>query len=328
MKYTHLGRTGLKVSRIALGTMNFGELSDEAASIRIMDEALDAGINFFDTADVYGGPQSPDMAMGFGTSEEIIGRWLARGGQRDRIVLATKVYQPMDTGPNDKYLSAYHIRRACEASLKRLKTDHIDLYQMHHVDRATPWEEIWQAMEQLIREGKITYVGSSNFAGWDIATAQCGAASRNLLGLASEQSLYNLSQRTIELEVIPALRHFGIGLVPWSPIGMGLLGGVLRKVEDGRRASPMLQHRIERLRPQLAAYEAVCDELGAPPAAVALAWLLHNPVVSSVISGPRTVDQLRQNLGALSLTLTGDTLARLDAIWPGPGGEAPEAYAW
>lgn len=180
MKYTHLGRTGLKVSRIALGTMNFGELSDEAASIRIMDEALDAGINFFDTADVYGGPQSPDMAMGYGTSEEIIGRWLARGGQRDRIVLATKVYQPMDTGPNDKYLSAYHIRRACEASLKRLKTDHIDLYQMHHVDRVTPWEEIWQAMEQLIREGKITYVGSSNFAGWDIATAQCGAASRNL----------------------------------------------------------------------------------------------------------------------------------------------------
>ncbi|WP_324709205.1 aldo/keto reductase [Pseudomonas citronellolis] len=329
MHYTHLGRTGLKVSRIALGTMNFGELADEATSFRIMDEALGAGINLFDTADVYGGPQSPDMAKGFGTSEEIIGNWLAQDkSRRDKIVLATKVYQPMETGPNDKYLSAYHIRRACEASLKRLKTDHIDLYQMHHIDRATPWEEIWQAMEQLIREGKITYVGSSNFAGWDIAIAQLTAASRNLLGLASEQSLYNLTQRTIELEVIPALRHFGIGLIPWSPIGMGLLGGVLRKVDEGRRATPALQQRINKLRPQLEAYEALCGELGEPPAVVALAWLLHNPVVTAAISGPRTVEQLQQNLDALSLTLSDETLARLDEIWPGPGGEAPMAYAW
>lgn len=232
MRYTNLGRTGLKVSRLALGTMNFGELTDEATSFAIMDEALDAGINLFDTADVYGGPQSPDMEKGFGISEEIIGRWLAQGGRRDHIILATKVYQPMDIGPNDRRLSGYHIRRACEASLRRLKTDHIDLYQMHHVDRTTPWEEIWQAMEQLIREGKITYVGSSNFAGWDIATAQCSAVSRNLLGLTSEQSLYNLTQRTIELEVIPALRHFGIGLIPWSPIGMGVLGGCVRLRTD------------------------------------------------------------------------------------------------
>jgi aryl-alcohol dehydrogenase-like predicted oxidoreductase len=328
MEYKNLGRTGLKVSRLALGTMNFGELTDEATSFAIMDEALDAGINFFDTADVYGGPQSPDMAKGFGTSEGIIGRWLSQGGRRDRIVVATKVYQPMETGPNDRRLSAYHIRRACEASLRRLKTDHIDLYQMHHVDRSTPWEEIWQAMEQLIREGKITYVGSSNFAGWDIATAQCAAASRNLLGLASEQSLYNLTQRTVELEVIPALRYFGIGLIPWSPIGMGLLGGVLRKVSGGRRATPQLQQQIERLRPQLEAYEALCDELGAAPSAVALAWVLHNPVVTAAISGPRTVEQLRQNLKAPSLTLSAETLAKLDEIWPGPGGEAPKAYAW
>jgi aryl-alcohol dehydrogenase-like predicted oxidoreductase len=328
MDYTHLGRTGLKVSRLALGTMNFGELTDEATSFAIMDEALDAGINFFDTADVYGGPQSPDMEKGFGISEEIIGRWLAKGGRRDRIVLATKVYQPMGTGPNDRHLSAYHIRRACEASLRRLKTDHIDLYQMHHVDRATPWAEIWQAMEQLIHEGKITYVGSSNFAGWDIATAQCTAAARNLLGLASEQSLYNLTQRTIELEVIPALRHFGVGLIPWSPIGMGLLGGVLRKVANGRRASPRLQQQIDKLRPQLEAYEALCDGLGEGPADVALAWLLHNPVVTAAISGPRTVEQLRQNLKAPSLALSGETLAKLDEVWPGPGGEAPQAYAW
>jgi len=328
MNYTHLGRTGLKVSRLVLGTMNFGELTDEATSFSIMDEALEAGINFFDTADVYGGPQKPDMEKGFGTSEEFIGRWLAQGGRRDRIVLATKLYQPMDTGPNDRQLSAYHIRRACEESLRRLKTDHIDLYQMHHIDRATPWEEIWQGMEQLIREGKITYVGSSNFAGWDIATAQLTANSRNLLGLASEQSLYNLTQRTIELEVIPALRHFGIGLIPWSPIGMGLLGGVLRKQAQGRRASALLQSRMGKLRPQLEAYEGLCDELGQSPADVALAWVLHNPVVTAAISGPRTVEQLRQNLGAPSLTLSGETLARLDAIWPGPGGEAPQAYAW
>jgi aryl-alcohol dehydrogenase-like predicted oxidoreductase len=316
MDYAYLGRTGLKLSRLVLGTMNFGELTDEAVSFSIMDEALDAGINFFDTADVYGGPQSPDMAKGFGISEEIIGRWLAQGGRRDRIVLATKGYQPMGTGPNDRHLSAYHIRRACEASLRRLKTDHIDLYQMHHIDRATPWEEIWQAMEQLIREGKITYVGSSNFAGWDIATAQCTAAGRNLLGLSSEQSLYNLTQRTIELEVIPALRHFGVGLIPWSPIGMGLLGGALRKTAEGRRASPHMQRRIDSLRPQLEAYEALCDELGERPSDVALAWVLHNPVVTAAISGPRTVEQLRQNLRAPSLTLSGETLSRLDAIWP------------
>jgi aryl-alcohol dehydrogenase-like predicted oxidoreductase len=328
MDYTHLGRTGLKVSRLALGAMNFGELTDEATSFSIMDEALGAGINFFDTADVYGGPQRPDMEKGFGISEEIIGRWLAQGDRRDRIVLATKVYQPMETGPNDRRLSAYHIRRACEASLRRLKTDHIDLYQMHHIDRATPWEEIWQAMEQLIREGKITYVGSSNFAGWDIATAQCTAASRNLLGLASEQSLYNLTQRTVELEVIPALRHFGIGLIPWSPIGMGLLGGVLRKVREGRRASPLLQQRIDTFRTQLEAYEALCDGLGEAPSDVALSWVLHNPVVTAAISGPRTVEQLRQNLKAPSVTLSVETLKKLDEIWPGPGGEAPVTYAW
>jgi aryl-alcohol dehydrogenase-like predicted oxidoreductase len=328
MKYAHLGRTGLKVSRVALGTMNFGELTDEAESFASMDEALGAGINLFDTANVYGGPQSPDMEKGFGLSEEIIGRRLAQRGRRDRIVLATKVYQPMETGPNDRRLSAYHIRRTCEASLRRLKTDHIDLYQMHLVDRATPWEEIWQMMEQLIREGKVTYIESSNFAGWDIATAQCTAASRNLLGLASEQSLYNLTQRTIELEVIPALRHFGVGLIPWSPNGMGLLGGALHKATEGRRATPQLQQQIDRLRPQLVAYEALCGELGEAPAVVALAWLLHNPVVTAVISGPRTVEQLRQNLKAPSLTLSGETLARLDEIWPGPGGEAPQAYAW
>jgi aryl-alcohol dehydrogenase-like predicted oxidoreductase len=329
MQYTSLGRSGLQVSRLALGTMNFGELTDEAASFDIMDAALEAGINFFDTADVYGGPQRPDMEKGFGTSEEIIGRWLAQDRRRrDRIVLATKLYQPMETGPNDRGLSAYHIRRACEASLRRLQTDHIDLYQMHHVDRRTPWDEIWQAMEQLVREGKVTYVGSSNFAGWDIATAQSVAKSRQFLGLASEQSLYNLTARTVELEVIPALRYYGIGLIPWSPIGMGLLGGVLRKAREGRRATPQLQERIEQHRPQLEQYEALCEQLGEEPANVALAWLLHNPAVTAPIIGPRTKPQLTTSLRALEISLSPKTNGRLDEIWPGSGGEAPQAYAW
>lgn len=328
MKYKHLGRTGLQVSRLCLGTMNFGWTADEATAFRVMDGASDVGINYFDTADVYGGPQTPDMEKGFGTSEEIIGRWLAQGGRRERIVLATKVYQPMDTGPNDRHLSAYHIRKACEDSLRRLRTDHIDLYQMHHVDRRTPWEEVWQAMEILVQQGKVLYVGSSNFAGWDIATAQGVASARHFAGLASEQSYYNLAARTVELEVIPACRHHGLGLVCWSPLDRGLLAGALRGGSDGRRADPATKKQIERFRPQIEAYEGLCASLGQEPATVALAWLLHNPVVTAPIVGPRDVEQLRASLPALDLVLSEETLSRLDEIWPGPGGEAPEAYAW
>ena len=240
MQYTYLGRSGLRVSRLCLGTMNFGMVTDEAESFRIMDKAFASGINLFDTADVYGGPQSPDMEKGFGISEEIIGRWFRKSGARDQVVLATKVYQPMGTGPNDRHLSALHIRKACEDSLRRLQTDHIDIYFMHHIDRSTPWEEIWQAMEILVQQGKVLYVGSSNFAGWQIATAQGAAQSRHFLGLVAEQSLYNLSSRTVELEVIPACRHYGLGLIPWSPLGGGLLGGVLRKEAEGRRTAPAM----------------------------------------------------------------------------------------
>ena len=322
MQYASLGRTGLQVSRLCLGTMNFGPQTSEPDSFAIMDAALEQGINFFDTANVYG------FQLGAGATEEIIGRWLAQGGRRDRIVLATKVFSPMGDGPNERGLSAYHIRRACEDSLRRLQTDHIDLYQMHHVERSTSWEEIWQAMEQLFREGKILYVGSSNFAGWDIATAECAAAVRNFMGLVSEQSRYNLVTRTIELEVIPACRHYGLGLVPYSPLGGGLLGGALQQANAGRRATERQQHLIERHRPQLKAYEALCRELGQQPGDVALAWLLHNPAVTAPIVGPRTMAQLCSSLGALELRLTEDTLRKLDEIWPGPGGEAPYAYAW
>ena len=328
MQYAQLGRSGLKVSRLCLGTMNFGFVTDEAVAFRIMDEAVASGINFFDTANVYGGPQRPDMEKGFGISEEIIGRWLEKSGRRDRIVLATKVYQPMDLGPNDWRLSACHIRKACEDSLRRLKTDHIDLYQMHHIDRLTPWEEIWQAMELLVRQGKVLYIGSSNFAGWDIATAQAEARSRRFMGLVAEQSLYNLAVRNVELEVIPACRYYGLGLLPWSPLGGGLLGGVLRGVRDGRRAAPEMRQAVERCRPRLEKYEALCDDLGERPADVALAWLLHNPVVAAPIVGPRTLEQLTSALCSLDVALDADTLRALDEIWPGPGGEAPQAYAW
>lgn len=327
MQYAHLGRSGLKVSRLCLGTMNFGEMTDEPTSFRILDAAVEADINFVDTADVYGGPQSPDMEKGFGLSEEIIGRWIAERGSRNDIVLATKVYQPMGLGPNDRRLSALHIRRACEDSLRRLKTDHIDLYQMHHVDRFTPWEEIWQAMELLVQQGKVIYVGSSNFAGWDIATAQGAARPRNFMGLVAEQSLYNLSARTVELEVIPACRHYGLGLIPWSPLGGGLLGGVLKKVVSGRRARPAMKDKIVQYRPQLEAYEALCKDLGERPADVALAWLLHNPVVTAPLVGPRAVEQLTEALRAMEISLSDDVMRCLDEIWAGAG-EAPQAYAW
>src|SRR5215213_8797304 len=327
MAYAHLGRSGLRVSRIGLGTMSFGFTADEPASSAIMDTAVEAGINLFDTADVYGGLQTPDMEKGYGVSEEIIGRWLQRSGRRDDIVLATKVYQPMGLGRNDRRLSAYHLRRACEASLRRLQTDHIDLYQMHHVDRATPWDEIWQGMEQLVREGKISYVGSSNFAGWDVALAQCAASARHFMGLTSEQSLYNLAVRAVELELIPALRSLGIGLIPYSPLHAGLLAGALEAATEARISDDSTLHRIEAHRDQLEAYEELCRELGANPVDVALAWLLRNPVVSAVIVGATTIEELRSDLGALSVPLEADVVERLDRIWPGPG-EAPQAYAW
>jgi aryl-alcohol dehydrogenase-like predicted oxidoreductase len=323
MNYRHLGRTGLKVSSLCLGTMNFGPETTEQDSHRIMDMALERGVNFFDTANVYG------RKTGEGVTEQIVGRWLEQSpGNRDRIVLATKVYGKMGDGPNDQKLSAYHIRKACEDSLRRLKTDHIDLYQMHHIDRATPWEEVWQAMEQLVREGKVLYVGSSNFAGWNIAQANTLAAQRHFMGLVSEQSLYNLSARTIELEVIPACQALGLGLIPWSPLGGGLLGGALQKAEGGRRASENMQKQIDQHRPQLERYEALCRELGESPADVALAWLLHQPAVTAPIIGPRTAEQLEGALRALDIKLTDEALNKLDDIWPGPGGQAPEAYAW
>lgn len=332
MAVTHkrLGKHGVLVSNLCLGTMNFGWKTDQAESFRIMDRALELGINFFDTADVYGwGDQQGD-------TEILIGKWFAQGGgRRDAVVLATKVFNPVKRRENKpepntdgRSLSAVKIRKHAEASLKRLQTDWIDLYQMHHVDRECPWDEIWTAFGALTSQGKIAYTGSSNFAGWDIATACQEASRRGVTGLASEQSIYHLNNRMVELEVIPACRHYGLGLIPWSPLGGGLLGGVLAKAKEGRRMGEDVQKDIEKNRTKLEAYEAFCKELGEEPASVALAWLLHNPIVTAPIIGPRTVEQLESAIRATEITLDESALKRLDEIFPGPGGEAPKAYAW
>jgi aryl-alcohol dehydrogenase-like predicted oxidoreductase len=323
MDYARLGRTGLKVSRLCLGTMNFGPQTSEEDSHRLMDRAHGLGINFFDTADVYG------WKKGEGWTEQIVGRWLAKGGgRRDKTVLATKVYGMMGDWPNESRLSALHIIRGCEASLKRMQTDRIDLYQMHHIDRDTPWDEIWQAMETLVAQGKVLYVGSSNFAGWHIAAASETARARHFLGLVSEQSLYNLIDRTIELEVVPACQSYGLGLIPWSPLKGGVLGGALQKAKDGRRASENALKAIEKHRPQLEAYEKLCADIGQSPADVGLAWLLAQPAVTAPIIGPRTDEQLDQAVKAMGMKLEADVTKKLAAIFPGPGGAAPEAYAW
>jgi len=330
MAYTHLGRTGLSVSRLGLGTMNFGGLATADEAHGILDAAHDSGVNLIDTADVYG------WTVRKGLTEEILGDWFARGGgRRERTVLATKVYGTMelegrDGWPNAGRLSALNIRRACDASLRRLKTDHIDLYQMHHIDRRTPWDEVWQAMEVLVAQGKILYVGSSNFAGWHIATAQAAAVRQGMYGLVSEQSIYNLLQRNVELEVLPAAQHHGVGVLPYSPLEGGLLGGVLRKAAaadpESRSANAAAKLTDER-RTQVQAYEDLCDELGHAPGTVALAWLLHQPAVNAPIVGPRTRGQLDLALEAVEVELDAAVLGRLDEIFPGRR-EAPEDYAW
>jgi len=308
MDYTHLGRSGVSVSRICLGTMNFGSFTDSADSHQIMSRALDDGINFFDTANTYGRPRAE------GVTEQIIGEWLAAGaGRRDKIVLATKLYGGKGEWPNDSLLSAVNIRRSCEDSLRRLGTDRIDLYQMHHVDRNTPWEEIWEAMTVLRSQGKIIYVGSSNFAGWHIAQAQEAAGRHGSFGLVSEQSLYNLAVRTVELEVLPACQGYGLGVLPWSPLHGGLLAGILRKQGgSGRSGGGRAAETLAGLRPQVEAYEAFCDEIGEDPAQVGLAWLLHQPAVTAPIIGASSPEQLGPSLAAAEYRIDADLKNRLD----------------
>ncbi|WP_309103824.1 aldo/keto reductase [Microbacterium sp.] len=321
MKYTRLGRAGARVSRIALGTMNMGPVIGEEESFAILDAAFASGVNFFDTADVYGGPPWGDER---GQTEELVGRWLSSRGHRDEIVLATKVYEPMGPGENDRGLSSLNIRQAIDASLRRLQTDRIDLYQMHHIDRAVHVDEVLDAFARLVDQGKVIYAGSSNFAGWNIAQYQETAAARHAAPLVTEQSVYSLVKRTVELEVVPAASAYGMGLLPWSPLAGGELAGVLRKSDTSRSDASRLGERRE----QIERYERFADERGVDPAALGLAWLLHQPVVTAPIVGPRRMSHLTSALASLEIELDGDDLAELDRIWPGPGGPAPEAYAW
>jgi aryl-alcohol dehydrogenase-like predicted oxidoreductase len=328
MKYTQLGRTGLRVSRLVLGTMNFGPHTTEADSHAIMDSALDAGVNFFDTANVYG------WGAEKGRTEEIVGSWFAQGdGRREQVVLATKVYGSMQSPddrpwPNNDKLSALNIRRAVDASLKRMGTDYIDLYQFHHVDRNTPWDEVWQAIDVLVRQGKILYAGSSNHAGWHIAQANEAAARRGSLGLVSEQCLYNLVERRAEMEVIPAAQGYGLGVIPWSPLGGGLLGGAIRKEREGGAATRSLKAlENTKLREQVQRYEDLLGKAGLHPGEVALAWLLTRPGVTGPIVGPRVQEQLDSAVRAVDLELDAELLAALDEIFPGTG-PSPEAFAW
>jgi len=321
MKYRQLGRSGLRVSELCLGTMNFGPRTSENESFEVLNEAVVRGINFIDTANQYGG------RLGVGTTETILGKWFAQDTtRRDKIVLATKVHEPMSDDINDRGLSARHIQKACDASLSRLGVDHIDLYQMHHIDRSTPIEEIWQAMELLISQGKITYVGSSNFPGWKIAQANEKANERHQLGLVSEQSLYNLIERRAELEVIPACREYGLGVIPWSPLAGGLLAG--RSPEHaGRRQSDAMKNAAAMRSDQLSRFGSLCAELGESTSAVALAWLLHQKGIVATIIGPGSKEQLTSVAHVPEIALSAEVLKRMDTIFPACG-TAPEAYAW
>ena len=326
MQYTYLGRSGLKVSQLCLGTMNFGWHTDETEAFKIMDASLEAGINFFDTANSYGGDR-----QNRGLTEEIIGRWFALGGaRREKVVLATKVYSAMPdayNGPNEAAgLSAFKIRRHVDASLRRLQTDHVELYQMHHIDENVTWDELWDVFEALTLQGKICYVGSSNFAGWHLAHAQAAAKARNFLGLVSEQHKYNLVCRYPELEVLPAAKALGIGIMVYSPLAGGALAG--KGEEAVRRQGKIGKKTVERFSQQLAKYAKFCKNFGEKEADVSLAWLLSNPAVTSPVIGPRTLEQFEGCLRATEIVLDEGALAKLDEIFPGHGGAAPKAYAW
>ncbi len=328
MEYTYLGRTGLKVSRLCLGTMNFGPNTDEKESFRIMDAALDAGINFFDTANMYGGRNGGKR----GWTEEIIGRWFARGGKRrEKVVLATKVFEPMDDetdGPNDEPgLSAYKIRRHLEASLRRLQTDHLELYYMHNPAPHAGWDEIWGAFERHVNSGQIDYICASNFAGYQLVTGQNEAEKRHFFGIAADQSKYNRLSRLPELELIPATVQMGMGFLCWSPLQGGMLsGGLLKKVADGQRSQKYANDLSPERLKLLQDYHELCAEYGQDEATVSMAWLLSRPGVTAPLVGPRTVEQLEDSLKALEFRIPADLEAKLDQLFPGPGAAAPKAY--
>lgn len=328
MQYTYLGKTGLKVSRLCLGTMNFGPNTEEKEAFRIMDCALDAGINFFDTANMYG-----DRNGGWrGWTEEIIGRWFALGGgRREKVVLATKVFEPMKNGldgPNDEPgLSAYKIRRHLNASLERMKTNHLELYYMHNPPPHATWEELWGVFESLVHSGTVDYIGCSNFAAYQIVLAQWEAARRHFLGLTVSQTKYNLLSRLPELELLPAARELDLGFLCWSPLQGGMLSGsLLGNVASGQRSGKYVDSLSPQRLQQLEAYRALCRDYGQDEATVSMAWLLSRPGVTAPLVGPRTAEQLEDSLKALEWTLPAELDRQLDQLFPGPGASAPKAY--
>lgn len=333
MKYTNPGKSNLRVSNICLGTMHFGKKTSEEEAIKVMDRALDMGINFWDTANVYPGPGQR------GISEEIIGRYFkARPGNRDRVVLATKVYGPMEDvdDPNyDRRVSSYKVRKHVNDSLERLQTDRIDLYQVHHFDRTITLEEFWGTFEKLVADGKVLYMGSSNFPGWGLAKFQMAAMERGFMGFVTEQTMYNLLCRWAELEVLPAAQDMGIGVIPYMPLAGGILTGKGQSETDSRTASVENEYGISVSSEQIKAYQSLCSDLGESPVAVAIAWTLAHPAVSSAIVGIRTLSHMDDLERASELKLDEGTLARLDELFDvnrgrpiRTGKSAPEAYAW
>jgi aryl-alcohol dehydrogenase-like predicted oxidoreductase len=334
MEYTKLGRSNMTVSKICLGTMHFGPKASEEESHAILDRALEMGITFLDTANVYGGD------AGRGRSEEIIGSWFAaRPGVRDDVVLATKVYHAMgDLGVarEEAGFSAYKVRKHLTDSLRRLQTDRVDVYQVHHIDERVSAEELWGTYERVVADGTVLYAGSSNYSGWGLARAQMQAWQRGFVGFVSEQTQYNLLSRVPEMEVLPAAQEFGIGVIVYMPLGGGLLTGKTESFDGSRTRQVEEEYGIS-LGPenrQFADFSALCREIGEPEHVVATAWVLQHPAVSSAIVGVRTVDQLAGLDRAAALSLDASAMERLDEIFDiNRGrkigrGRSPQAHAW
>ena len=332
MESSYLGRSNLVISKICLGTMHFGSKTGEKEAFEVMDRALDLGINFFDTSNNYGGEP--------GQAETILGKWFKQGGgRRERVVLATKVYWIMEREKqvlNDEPgISAYKVRRHLEDSLRRLQTDHIDLYQVHHFDRRVTGEEFWGSLGRFINRGDIIYVGTSNFPGWGLAKFQMIARQLGQLGIVSEQCMYNLFNRMPELEVIPAARDFGIGVLAYMPLAGGVLSGNKEVVTGSRTDTVKKEYGIGlQGNQQIAEFSKLCQEIGEKEYIVAIAWTLANPGVSSSIVGIRTPQHLEGLQKASELKLDQETLQRIGEIFninhgkPLQPGEAPEAFAW
>jgi aryl-alcohol dehydrogenase-like predicted oxidoreductase len=314
MDYRNFGRTGAKVSTLCLGAMNFGDRTEEADAIAIIDRALDAGINFIDTADVYTR----------GASEEIVGRALARDGKREKVFLATKIFAPMSDDPNDRGVHRYHIMQGVENSLRRLQTDHIDLYQIHRPVPEVPVDETLRALDDLVRSGKVRYIGTSTFAAWQVVESLWASKELGLNRFVSEQPPLNLLDRRAERELLPMARTYGLAVIPWSPLGGGWLAGRYHrdesKPEDSRWAQKgwTFVRNVEQAYDQVEAFEKLVGEKGCTPAQLALAWCAGVAGVTSPIIGPRTMEQLEDNLAALDVEVTAEDRERLDEIFP-PG---------